>query len=293
MHLLVTYLMLIRHYSALGCCLDYTSWIITISNYFDKKYPVMYSVSQIGVGFGMFIFSPIVTYLIDKFGWRGSYLLCGGFALHFAVFAALIFPPRKAVQPAAAAEELGDLLPEKELEEVKSKQVTVQSEPEVLSVLGSFKELRVWLLHLVVFFNSFGTSVAILFADFAVYKFLDDYVIFTLASTGIGSLLGRVLAGPLGKLCKINTVIFYTLVLFCCSITLVTFPFVHSGIHLVVQAVLFSFCHGFQCTLCALVPREIFGSQSLSNVFGINMFFSGVGLLVGPPVSGQSIDFIR
>lgn len=41
----------------------------------------------------------------------------------------------------------------------------------------------------------------------------------------------------------------------------------------------------------ALVPRAIFGSENLNEIFGVTMFFGGAGILVGPPIVSICMKF--
>ena len=62
----------------LGICYLHTSMIpisMMITNWFDKKRGLAMSLSMSGIGFGGFIFSPLVTSWISNFGWRNAYLI--------------------------------------------------------------------------------------------------------------------------------------------------------------------------------------------------------------------------
>lgn len=57
-----------------------------------------------GSGIGIFVFSPILKFLIDEYGWRGALLLDAGFILNCAVCGAL-FQPLKATHSSKSLKE--------------------------------------------------------------------------------------------------------------------------------------------------------------------------------------------
>lgn len=57
-----------------------------------------------GSGIGIFVFSPILKYLIDEYGWRGALLIDAGFILNCVVCGAL-FRPLKATKSSRSLKE--------------------------------------------------------------------------------------------------------------------------------------------------------------------------------------------
>ena len=70
-------------------------FILALSTSFKRRYSMALSVSQAGIGVGLFFFSPLFKWLTAEFGWRGSFLISGAVGFHFTVLGALIFPPRR------------------------------------------------------------------------------------------------------------------------------------------------------------------------------------------------------
>jgi hypothetical protein len=52
-------------------------------------------IASAGVGFGVFLYAPMVRLLIDTYGWRGAMLLLAAVFSHGWVFASLMRPPEK------------------------------------------------------------------------------------------------------------------------------------------------------------------------------------------------------
>ena len=56
-----------------------------VTNWFDEKRGIAMSVTMAGIGLGGTIFSPIVTNLLQNYGWRHTYLIMAGIILVVAL----------------------------------------------------------------------------------------------------------------------------------------------------------------------------------------------------------------
>ena len=162
---------------AFGLNLNFTSWFIVMSDYFQKRYATVFSLTQSGVGLGMFVFGPLFTLTISQYGWRGAMLLTGGCALQFTVLGALVLVPRKPkdkIQTDGANEELLPIASAATLRntEIEETSRVVTSQPVNPANSGAEfnvrKDWRAWFMHLSCFFWLLATSILyILMADYA------------------------------------------------------------------------------------------------------------------------------
>ena len=60
-----------------------------VTNWFVEKRGIAMSVTMAGIGLGGTIFSPIVTNLLQNYGWRHTYLIMAGIILVVALPVAL------------------------------------------------------------------------------------------------------------------------------------------------------------------------------------------------------------
>ncbi|KAJ8933233.1 hypothetical protein NQ314_014149 [Rhamnusium bicolor] len=79
--------------SGLGLGLCYVTAVVSIAFWFDKKRTLAVGLSAAGTGIGTFVFSPLTTYLINEFRWRGTTLILGGLFLNMCVCGALMVDP--------------------------------------------------------------------------------------------------------------------------------------------------------------------------------------------------------
>lgn len=79
--------------SGLGLGLCYVTVVVSIAFWFDKKRTLAVGLSAAGTGIGTFVFSPITTYLLYEFHWRGTTLILAGVLLNMCVCGALMIDP--------------------------------------------------------------------------------------------------------------------------------------------------------------------------------------------------------
>lgn len=171
---------------AFGLCLNYTSWIVAISDNFVEKHAIAFSLSQSGVGLGIFVFGPLFSFLIGEYGWRGAFLITGACTFQLTSLGALIFPPRKPIKkdnvdfesfPLNTKNKQGGKGEEMHPEITESENIVEND----VSIDGT-KQLKwmnycAWMLHLSSFFWLLATSIPyILLADYTRSLNLEEYV---------------------------------------------------------------------------------------------------------------------
>ncbi len=162
---------------------------MAISDNFHKKHAIAFSLSQSGVGLGIFLFGPLFSYLIGVYGWRGAFLITGACTFQLTCLGALIFPPRN---PSICQQKLDreNFLPSSE--ETRNEKTNIRVERKSL-IIGTEAETDVhisrhplkrleycaWMMHLSSFFWLLATSIPyILLADYTLSLDLEQYVPF-------------------------------------------------------------------------------------------------------------------
>ncbi|CAH0397727.1 unnamed protein product [Chilo suppressalis] len=79
--------------AGLGMGLLYVTAVVSIAYWFEKRRNLAVGLGSCGVGFGTFIYSPLTTYLLDEYGWRGTLLLLAGTVLNVCVCGAVMRDP--------------------------------------------------------------------------------------------------------------------------------------------------------------------------------------------------------
>ncbi|KAG7302534.1 hypothetical protein JYU34_012452 [Plutella xylostella] len=79
--------------AGLGMGLLYVTAVVCIAYWFDKRRNLAVGLGSCGVGFGTFFYSPLTTYLLDEYNWRGTLLLLSGTVLNVCVCGAVMRDP--------------------------------------------------------------------------------------------------------------------------------------------------------------------------------------------------------
>ena len=75
-----------------GSACMYTSVFVIVPKYFQKWRPLAIGLVSTGPAAGVFVMSPIVQALLDRFGWRGAYIGQAGLCLVVALLACTFEP---------------------------------------------------------------------------------------------------------------------------------------------------------------------------------------------------------
>ena len=85
--------------SGAGLGMAMLSNIVIVQQYFNRKRAVASGLSLLGISFGNILTGPLVQWLIDTYGWRGTLIILSGISLQNLAFAATYRPvnvkPRK------------------------------------------------------------------------------------------------------------------------------------------------------------------------------------------------------
>ena len=72
----------------------YVPAVVVVGFYFDKWRALANGITSSGSGVGTFVFSPLFSYLIDEYTWKGAMLLLAGIVLHCLVLSSVYRPLR-------------------------------------------------------------------------------------------------------------------------------------------------------------------------------------------------------
>lgn len=77
----------------LGMCLCIVTAVVSIAFWFEKRRTIAMGLAASGTGFGTAAFSPIATWLLFDYGWRGTLLIIAGMFANMCVCGALMRDP--------------------------------------------------------------------------------------------------------------------------------------------------------------------------------------------------------
>ncbi|MCP5029579.1 MAG: MFS transporter [Actinomycetia bacterium] len=243
-----------------ACC--YVPLVSQVSGWFDKQRTTALGVAVSGIGAGTMGGPPIVRRLVAEVGWRDSFRILAVVALVGLLIAAMLID--------------------------RAPLMADQDPPDLRRLYQSS-----------IFRNMYGGIVLMSLALFVpivfVVPYAEDHGISTgVAATlltwlGSGSLLGRILLGPVAG--KVGVLRLYQLCLALLGASYAIWLFAGSSYALLA---LFSFvlgaAYGGFVAVSPAAAAELFGLAGLGGTLGSLYTGAGVGGLFGPPIAGALID---
>lgn len=251
-----------------GLGLTYTGVLIITGQYFDKRRAFANGFAHTGGGGGVFLFSPLVRYLIDEYTWRGSMFILAGLCLHIFVIMAFMRP----LPP--------DLVFQQPSNEDKSNN-------RFCDVLRNPKVLIICLSTLLA--GASSSAVYILIADYAEFCGTSHFQVSLLYSAiGITTLIGKFFTGLASNSTDVDGgVLFFgtlSIVAFCTWLIPILFRS-YSG--QMAFALLFGTYNSGPTILWSSLPANFLPLEQLGTGIGIILTIQGVGQLLGPVISGR------
>jgi len=88
-----------------GNSLMYLPSVVIISGYFERRRALATGIAVCGTGVGAMTFAPLVEWLLEVYGWRGTLLIEAGLLLNCCVCGVIFLPPpAMSLAPPSSAE---------------------------------------------------------------------------------------------------------------------------------------------------------------------------------------------
>jgi len=267
--LFVTYGLL----AGIGLGFVYVPSVVAVGEYFRIKLSFATGICVCGSGAGTFLIAPLMSYLIDQFGWRGCTRVLAVLCLCCAVFGLGMVPNKKKRQ---------------QMPENNNTTESEQSQPG-WKLLG---DVRFLLLTVANIPNAMALYIGYTYlpamAGQAGLSKPDAH--FLISIVGISNTLGRIFSGWLADIRWTSalgiTIITAALACVCCFIL----PFGHTYTSLVLLSVLFGAAISSGPTVRTSLIVDIIGIKQLNTAFGILTFARGFAAVLGPSAAGFVLD---
>ncbi|XP_062397956.1 monocarboxylate transporter 2-like isoform X2 [Sardina pilchardus] len=266
-----------------------------IGKYFQVKRPMANGLAMAGSPVFLSTLAPLNQFLFDSFGWRGSFLILGGFVMNCCVAGALMRPVEvKRARPDAAANgAAGD----KEDASSPAGKSGCAGKVNQFIDLSLFRH-RGYLIYLVgnvlLFFGFFAPVVFM--APYAKHMQVDEYsAAFLLSIFALVDMIARPLTGLLANTRWVRPRIqyFFSLSVAYNGLCHVLCPLATGYGGLVVYAVFFGVAFGMLCALLFEVLMDLVGAQRFSSAVGLATIIECAPVLLGPPISGALVDIFH
>ncbi len=246
-----------------GVACAYVPMVATVGAWFERRRALALAVAVTGIGLGTLLMAPLAAWLIDRTGWRDTYVIFG-----LASAAVLLVSALLAARPPAPAADATTI---------------------PLSKAVRMPPFR-WL-----YLSALLLSLALFVPFVFLPPFAEEQGISKVSAAGLVGIIGaasvggRLGLGILGG--ALGTVRVYQMTIFCLGLSFFVW-LVAGGSYafLVVFAVLMGTAYGGFISLAPAVAAEKFGPAGLGGLLGALYTSAAVGGLLGPPIAGMIID---
>ena len=264
--------------AASGMSAAYVPCNATVVRWFALKRGLALSITSSGASFGMFIFPPLTTALINGYGWRGAYLILGALAVCTMIGCANLFvrdPEKMGLHPDGQARELR-----------LSEKATNIAESESFTLAEARRTGAFWLLNLI-----FTLTWVVVFmpmvhiVPFAVDMGISPFrAAMTISVIGFAGFAGRLAIGTLSD--RFGRVATLGICLLLQGLSFGGFTISSGLLLLYLAAAVFGFSYGGVTALFPALIGDFFGRIEVGAIVGFIFALAGSPAAFGPLIAG-------
>ena len=249
----------------------------TVARWFVKKRGLITGIVLSGIGIGTIIFPPIANYLIERYGWRFSYVIIGAIATAVVVIMAQLL--RREPNKSGVISNGLD-----------SGSQTQHDNLEGIPFTIAIRNIKLWILGLIYFGFGFGLMSVMMHmvahaTDVGLSRILATGII---AVIGGVSIIGRISMGTLSDKIGNYPCLFIGFALQ--AIALFSLIWITQPTLFFVFAVVYGISYGGLIGSMSTTVAENFGVRSHGGLLGVVHFVHGFGCALGPFLSGRFFD---
>ncbi|CAH1792529.1 unnamed protein product [Owenia fusiformis] len=258
--------------TGVGFGIAYIPYLVIVNHYFHKKRSIAVGIAVSGIGFGSFIYPPLIETLTHHYGWRGMLIILSGITLNLCVIGAFMRPFK-------------DMDQHKNQMKVKERVFNIDI----------FRSLDFLLLCLNNLLFSFGLS--------GVYSHLSEYSLvmgiggpessMLFSVIGISNLIGRFMIGFIGSHPVTNAILLYIGAFSVSAIATLCLPLFTQYGTLISYAVIFGWSSASFGVLLPGITCKFLGLEELASGYGVLLPFNAIGTMLGGPVAGFLYDILH
>ncbi|XP_063441964.1 monocarboxylate transporter 12-B-like [Mytilus trossulus] len=303
----------------IGRSFAYCPAIVMLGIYFKKKQGIVTGIAASGCGVGRFAMSLLVPLLFRYFDFRGAFISMGGIALQIVVMGALMRPLSVTKTKIISEGNKGSnvraelnnngcnlssvavTIPEDKIlnneikEKIISEKDTGDENKTPIFNFALLKEMRFLGFCITMLLSSLAEQSAFVFLPAfseeigVLGNFSSEY---TLAITSVFNTFAKVLAGFVFDCGFVRPyrVYLYNALMFGLVIVSFAIPSVKTFTQLAIACALYGMFSGSYTAQKSVVIVDILGRDKLKYSYGILMMFQGIGVFIGPPLSGLVKD---
>ncbi len=258
-----------------GCA--YVPAVGAVQRWFVKRRGMASGLAVSGIGVGTLVMPPVASWLIEQWGWRGTYLLMGAVAAVVGVAMALLIendPGHRGLKPDGDRFEPGTRAPP----------------ASGLAIGDAIKTRRFIALYAAGVVCSFGVFVPFVhIVPYAIdHGIAPSSAAMLLGAVGVGSTAGRFLLG--GWADRIGRQRALLVMFVGMALALLMWAFSSSFATIAAFCLAFGVFYGGWVAILPAVVMDQFGGRNVSGIIGVLYTSVAVGTLIGPSAAGFAFD---
>ncbi|XP_003227204.1 monocarboxylate transporter 3 isoform X1 [Anolis carolinensis] len=299
--------------TGLGMALNFQPSLIMLGSYFDKRRPLANGLAAAGSPVFLSALSPLGQVLLEKFGWRGGFLIMGGLLLNCCTCGAVMRPLEMSMkttrEKAQDKYEAKEMLPmgERADEAIstmdntkKAKKAKKKKKPKKgkkLLDFSIFKNRGFVIYTIAMFIMVLGLFVpTILLVNYAKDTGVPDKeAAFLLSIIGFIDIFARPSCGVLAglKWVRPHVIYLFSFAMLFNGLTDIISAKASTYTSLVLFCIFFGISYGMVGALQFEVLMAIIGSQKFSSAIGLVLLIEAIAVLIGPPSAGRLVDALK
>lgn len=278
--------------AGLGLALNFQPSLIMLGLYFDRRRPLANGLAAAGSPVFLSALSPLGQQLLERFGWRGGFLLLGGLLLHCCACGAVMRPP-PGLGPRLRRDSASDPPGEAEADGagLSLREAPPGGRPRRHLLDVAVCADRAFAVYAVTkFLMALGLFVpAILLVNYAKDAGVPDAdAAFLLSIVGFVDIVARPACGALAGLARLRPHVAYlfSLALLANGLTDLSSARARSYGALVAFCVAFGLSYGMVGALQFEVLMAAVGAHRFPSALGLVLLVEALAVLIGPPSAG-------
>lgn len=258
---------------------------IMVTNWFVKKRGLAMSIAMAGIGLGGTIFSPLVTFFLDSYGWRNTYQIMALIILVVALPTSLFLlkkrPEEMGLQPYGAGEQI-----------VASANIKKPTACVSLSVKDSRVHLFFWLMLIGMLANGLINSGALGHFPPAMEELHGAALQATIISMySLIGIAGKLILGWINDKFGITASTTFGCVMF--ALAFVFMLLGDNSAMLYMMAIVFGLGNAIGTVTPPLITSAIFGTEKYGEAYGIANSATQIGLSLGSLMVASIYDITQ
>ena len=268
--------------------LAYAPATIILGKHFENHLVLAHGLSFAGISTGQLVMSPLLCFLVTKYGWRGALFIMSAVYMHL-ILSAFMYRPRKKQKKTIINSELKDLEENNNRQRSMSESIrkafgipSLYINPHFLLTILSINAMSMTIFGCLIFLIPRAEEASVSRTKSA----------FLISCVGIGGMIGRLVHGIAMSRKYITMIRLFMIAMIKVTIEMFLIPLSDNYTFLIILSVLFGVSSGMLSPLATVIPREVvrLSSDLIMPAIGVSLVVATAGQSIGGLIAGKKIS---